>query len=90
MSPRRVVGTSQQDISLAAEALVRGEVVISPTDTHYTLLASPAQEAGSARIYEIKKRDSDFPLTIFLSGPGGRSVAWRAYAYSSQASFESS
>lgn len=70
VSPRRVVGTSQQDISLAAEALVRGEVVISPTDTHYTLLASPAQEAGSARIYEIKKRDSDFPLTIFLSGPG--------------------
>lgn len=54
---------------MALTILEEGDVVIAPTDTHYTILASPHSPEGCRRVYEVKERDPDFPLTVFLSSP---------------------
>ncbi|MFE9773490.1 SDR family oxidoreductase [Streptomyces sp. NPDC005931] len=55
----------QQAVALLRE----GRVVVAPSDTHYTMVADPANPAATARIYQAKERDADFPLTLFLATP---------------------
>ncbi len=56
-------------IERATKILASGNAVVAPTDTHYTLLADPTNPVATAQVYQIKERDPDFPLTIFLSNP---------------------
>lgn len=53
----------------AVKLLEEGDVIVAPTDTHYTILAAPHSQGGCRRIYQVKDRDPDFPLTLFLSSP---------------------
>ncbi|MCW7538198.1 L-threonylcarbamoyladenylate synthase [Aquabacterium sp. A7-Y] len=52
-----------------AEAIARGGVALLPTDTNYALACDPWDEKACARLYEIKKRPPEKPLTLFVAGP---------------------
>lgn len=55
------------DIQLAAEHLLRGELVAIPTETVYGLAANALDEEAVARIYEVKQRPRHNPLIIHLA-----------------------
>lgn len=48
------------------EFLERGQVVICPTDTVYGLLADATNDKAVEKIFEIKKRDRNKPIPIFI------------------------
>lgn len=52
----------------AAEYLVEGKIVAIPTDTCYGLAADATNIKAVRRIFRIKKRPEDKPLSVFLSG----------------------
>lgn len=55
------------DVSAAARAIKRGEIVGVPTDTVYGLAADPYDEAALDRLYDIKGRDDDKPIAILVA-----------------------
>ena len=55
------------DISRAVEALSNGKLVVYPTDTLYGLGADIFNESAVNRIFEIKKRSNDDPLSISVA-----------------------
>ncbi|MCI0452969.1 MAG: threonylcarbamoyl-AMP synthase [Candidatus Latescibacteria bacterium] len=56
-----------QVLSLAAEALVRGAVVVLPTDTLYGLSAALSQEAAVRRIAAIKRAPEERRFIVLAS-----------------------
>lgn len=50
-------------------ALRRGDVVLVPTDTNYALAADPWNEQACKKIFDLKKRDMNKPLTLFVAEP---------------------
>lgn len=50
-------------------ALRRGDVVLVPTDTNYALAADPWNERACKKIFDLKKRDRNKPLTLFVAEP---------------------
>ncbi len=50
----------------AAERLRSGGVALLPTDTNYALGCVPTNEAACARLYSIKNRPPEKPLTLFV------------------------
>ncbi|MFK3661299.1 L-threonylcarbamoyladenylate synthase [Scandinavium sp. NPDC088450] len=50
-------------------ALKRGEVVLVPTDTNYALAVDPWNVEACKKIYDLKKRDPEKPLTLFVADP---------------------
>ncbi len=58
-----------QHIHNTLAALKRGDVVLVPTDTNYALAADPWNIDACKKIYALKKRDSQKPLTLFISEP---------------------
>ncbi len=58
-----------QHIHNALTALKRGDVILVPTDTNYALAADPWNIDACRKIYTLKKRDSQKPLTLFISEP---------------------
>ena len=55
------------DVSAAARAIKRGELVGVPTDTVYGLAADPYDEAALERIYQLKDRDEKKPIAILVA-----------------------
>ena len=55
------------DVSAAARAIKRGEIVGVPTDTVYGLAADPYDEAALDRLYEIKGRADGKPIAILVA-----------------------
>ncbi|HEX2368749.1 MAG TPA: L-threonylcarbamoyladenylate synthase [Acidimicrobiia bacterium] len=53
-------------IPAAVEAVRSGQVVGVPTDTVYGIGVDPANEAAFARLYEIKGRPSDKPISLMV------------------------
>ncbi|BBV06832.1 TPA: L-threonylcarbamoyladenylate synthase [Providencia stuartii] len=53
----------------AVTSLKQGEVILVPTDTNYALAADPWNEAACRKIFELKQRDLQKPLTIFIANP---------------------
>ena len=51
-------------VSHAARAILEGKVVIYPTDTVYGLGCAISREESVKRVFEIKKRSMDKPLSI--------------------------
>ena len=55
------------DVSAAARAIKRGEVVGVPTDTVYGLAADPYDEAALDRLYDLKGRNEGKPIAILVA-----------------------
>lgn len=55
------------DVSAAARALKRGEIVGVPTDTVYGIAADPFDEAALERLYDIKGREEGKPIAILVA-----------------------
>ena len=62
--------------AMAAQRLKEGGVALLPTDTNYALGCLPQDEAVCARLYAIKRRPADKPLTLFVrNAQEGRAYA---------------
>ena len=52
------------DLDAAANAIRRGELVVYPTETVYGLGADALNEAAVERVFEVKRRKRDDPLSL--------------------------
>jgi len=73
----KVKKASPEVIREAADIISAGGTVVVPTDTNYNVVTSPFSSQGVARIFDMKKRESLSPLTLFL----GDSMEFPQYAY---------
>ena len=55
-------------IKIAADMLAAGKLVVFPTETVYGLGANACDKAAVARVYEVKKRPDNKPLTLLIAG----------------------
>ncbi len=55
------------DVTAAARAIKRGEIVGVPTDTVYGLAVDLYEEAALDRLYAVKGRDGDKPIAILVA-----------------------
>ncbi|MEN8238479.1 MAG: L-threonylcarbamoyladenylate synthase [Actinomycetota bacterium] len=55
------------DVTAAARAIKRGEIVGVPTDTVYGLAVDLYDEAALDRLYNLKGRDGDKPIAILVA-----------------------
>jgi len=53
-------------VALACSALNKGELVVAPTETQYGILARVDNTAALERLFELKGRDRNKPLSIFV------------------------
>jgi L-threonylcarbamoyladenylate synthase len=72
-----VTGTDlEQALTIAEQALDRGDLVVLPTDTVYGLAARPDLPGGTDRIFETKRRPRDLTLPVLVpSAPTAEGVA---------------
>jgi L-threonylcarbamoyladenylate synthase len=57
---------SPKAVEKAVEYLQRGQVIICPTDTIYGFLADATNNKAVQRIFDIKGREKDKPLPVFV------------------------
>lgn len=62
-----LLGTKDEDISLAASFIKEGGVVGMPTETVYGLAADALNEEAVKRIFEAKGRPADNPLIVHIA-----------------------
>jgi L-threonylcarbamoyladenylate synthase len=55
------------DVSTAINALKKGKIIVYPTDTLYGLGADIFNETALRKVFEIKKRPKNLPLSIAVS-----------------------
>ena len=67
----KILGTSEEDIITAAEALRSGRLVAIPTETVYGLGANARDEAALAAVFAAKQRPTFDPLIIHVATPEG-------------------
>lgn len=58
-----------EEITFAAAALKRGEVVAYPTETFYGLAVNALDELALARLRHLKGRDADKAISVLVTGP---------------------
>ncbi len=58
---------SKKNLSIAANAIREGKIVVFPTETVYGIGANALDEEASRRIFEIKGREGDNPLIVHVS-----------------------
>jgi L-threonylcarbamoyladenylate synthase len=63
----QIIGTKTDDVALAAESLLQGDIIGIPTETVYGLAADATQGEAVARIYEAKGRPAFNPLISHIS-----------------------
>lgn len=68
---------SEESLQEAADILKEGGVVVLPTNTNYNVVTHLYSKEGVERIFEMKKRESLSPLTLWL----GDSSELSDYAY---------
>lgn len=56
-------------IRQAAEVIKKGGLLCFPTETVYALGADAANQKAVKKVFELKKREMDKPMAVFLSGP---------------------
>lgn len=61
---RRIAG---RDIKKAAEIIRRGGIVIYPTETVYGIAASIYTEEALRKVFEVKKRSAQSPISVAVS-----------------------
>lgn len=71
----RALEPTPENLRLAADCIRDDGVVLSPSDTNMAIGADPHDEGAIARIYEIKGRSPEKPLTLFVRDPED----WRRY-----------
>lgn len=59
---------NKKAVSIAAQALKNGSVIVCPTDTVYGFLADATNRKAVNLIFKIKKRDKSKPLPVFIDG----------------------
>jgi tRNA threonylcarbamoyl adenosine modification protein (Sua5/YciO/YrdC/YwlC family) len=57
---------TETDIERAAEAALRGELIVIPTDTVYGIGTRPDDAAATARLFEAKRRPRDLELPVLV------------------------
>ncbi len=57
-----------QAIQQACAHLLRGELVVLPTETVYGVAADPRQPGAMEKLYQAKGRDQDKPVALFPPG----------------------
>jgi|SRR3989339_222831 len=62
----------------AKNYLEKDGVIVLPTDTNYNLICGAHSEKGIARIFNIKGRSEQNPLSLFFSNP----TDWEQYGFS--------
>ncbi len=63
----KIISAKSKDVvEEAVKFLERGQVVVSPTDTVYGLLADATNDKAVEKVYQIKQRDRKKPLPIFV------------------------
>lgn len=60
------IKVNKQNIEEIITALNNGAVLVTPTDTVYGLVCDAAKEAAVEKVFEIKKRDRNNPIAIFV------------------------
>jgi L-threonylcarbamoyladenylate synthase len=55
------------DVSAAVKALKQGKIIVFPTDTLYGLGADIYNDSAVRKVFEIKKRPENMPLSIAVS-----------------------
>ncbi len=68
-----------EEITFAAEAIRRGEVVAYPTETFYGLGVNALDELALVRLRQLKGRDGDKPISVLVRGPGCWTGCARAF-----------
>jgi tRNA threonylcarbamoyl adenosine modification protein (Sua5/YciO/YrdC/YwlC family) len=67
MGTPRILSFTSEDITNAAAALVRGDLVVFPTETVYGLGANAYSNEAVQKIFVTKGRPSDNPLIVHVS-----------------------
>lgn len=67
MPPARLLKPTPEAIEEAAEAIVRGDLVVMPTETVYGLAADALNPNAVAKIFEAKGRPSENPLIVHVA-----------------------
>ena len=70
-----VLDPTPENLRRAAACIADGGVVLSPSDTNMALGVDPTDDAAIARVYDIKGRSPEKPLTLFVRDPAD----WRQY-----------
>ncbi len=65
----KILWPSPENIELAAKAILRGELVVVPTETVYGLAANALDPDAVQSIFVAKQRPSWNPLIVHVSGP---------------------
>jgi L-threonylcarbamoyladenylate synthase len=60
--------TTKENIVMAAEDLMVGELVVYPTETVYGIAADIFNQKAVKNLYMVKKRPFDMPLSVAVSG----------------------
>ncbi len=60
--------TTKENIIMAAEDLMVGELVVYPTETVYGIAADIFNQKAVKNLYMVKKRPFDMPLSVAVSG----------------------
>ena len=63
----RILGTTEEDIRLAAEILRGGGLVAFPTETVYGLGADALNAEAVGKVYAAKGRPSDNPMIVHIA-----------------------
>ena len=58
-----------EEITFAAEALRKGEVVAYPTETSYGLGVNALDELALVRLRQLKGREAGKPISVLVNGP---------------------
>jgi len=69
MIETKILSNTEYDITIAAECIQNGGLVIFPTETVYGLGANALKAEASSKIYAAKGRPSDNPLISHLAFP---------------------
>ena len=62
----KTIKASKENFKETTAALKNGAVLVLPTDTVYGLVCDAANEKAVEKIFEIKKRDKQKPLAVFV------------------------
>ncbi len=67
----KLLSTSEEDLKVAAAALVNGKLVALPTETVYGLGADAWNEGALLRVFEAKRRPAFDPLIVHIASLEG-------------------
>lgn len=66
VGPTKIYPAYEKYVDIVVERLERGEVLCGPFDTTYGLFASIKRPEAIKKVYEMKRRKQDMPLTMIV------------------------